>query len=155
VSRLILLDSEPSGLASNPRDSEKSLRCKAWLWNLLAAGDRVMIPAIIDYEVRRELLRAGKVKGVAKLDALLDALGRQLDLPPSGGRVLVEAAGLWAKARREGYPTADVKAIDVDVILAATAILAARDGFEVIVATGNVGHLGRFVDARIWNQIVP
>jgi predicted nucleic acid-binding protein len=151
VSRLILLDSEPAGLASNPRDSEKSGRCKAWLWNLLAASDRVMIPEIIDYEVRRELLRAGKVKGVAKLDAL----GRQLGLLPSGGPVLVEAAGLWARAQREGYPTAADKALDADVILAATAILASRDGFEVIVATGNVGHLGRFVDARIWDQIVP
>jgi hypothetical protein len=63
VSRLILLDSEPAGLASNPRDSEKSGRSKVWLWNVLAAGDRVMIPEIIDYEVRRELLQAGKAKG--------------------------------------------------------------------------------------------
>ena len=26
--RLVLLDSEPLGLASNPRDSEKATRCK-------------------------------------------------------------------------------------------------------------------------------
>jgi hypothetical protein len=63
--------------------------------------------------------------------------------------VLVEAAELWATARREGYPTAADKALDADVILAA------REGFEMIVATGNVGHLGRFVDARIWDRIVP
>ena len=151
MNRLIILDSEPGGLVSNPRESAKGLRCKTWLWNLLAAGDRVMLPEIVDYEIRRELLRAGKVKGVAKLDAL----GRQLGLIPSGGSVLLEAAELWARARREGYQTADDKAIDADVILAATAILAARDGFEAIVATGNVGHLGRFVDARIWDQIVP
>jgi hypothetical protein len=151
VNRLILLDSEPGGLASNPRDSEEALRCKAWLRDLLAAGDRVMILEIIDYEVRRELLRAGKAKGIAKLDAL----GRQLGLLPSGGPVLVEASILWARARREGYQTAADKALDADVILAATAILAAREGFEVIVATGNVGHLGRFVDARAWDQIIP
>jgi len=34
------------------------------------------------------------------------------------------------------------------MILAAQALLVAEDGFEVIVATRNVGHLGRFVDAR-------
>lgn len=151
MNRLILLDSGPSGLASNPRDSEQGLRCKTWLCGLLAAGCRVMIPEIIDYEVRRELLRAGKAKGLAKLDAL----GRQLGLLPCSGPVLVEAAGLWAKARREGRQTADDKALDADVILAATAILAAREGFEVIVATGNVGHLGRFVDARAWDEIGP
>ncbi len=151
MSRLILLDSEPGGLASNPRDSQKSLNCKVWLWSLLAAGDRVMIPEIVDYEIRRELLRAGKTKGVAKLDAL----GRQLGLLPCSGPVLVEAAVLWAKARQEGLPTADDKAIDADVILAATAILASRQGYEVIIATSNVGHLGRFVDARLWEMIVP
>jgi predicted nucleic acid-binding protein len=118
---------------------------------LLAAGDRVMIPEIVDYEIRRELLRAGKTKGVAKLDAL----GRQLGLLPCSGPVLVEAAVLWAKARQEGLPTADDKAIDADVILAATAILASRQGYEVIIATSNVGHLGRFVDARLWEMIVP
>jgi hypothetical protein len=151
MNRLILLDSEPLGLSSNPRESEKTKRCKEWLRLLLVTGDRVMIPEIIDYEVRRELLRAARMKGVAKLDAL----GRQLGLLPSGGLVLMEAAGLWATARRDGYQTADDKAIDADVILAATAILAAREGFEVIVATGNVGHLSRFVDARIWDQVTP
>jgi predicted nucleic acid-binding protein len=151
MNRLILLDSEPLGLSSNPRESEKATRCKSWLVPLLMSGDRVMIPEIIDYEVRRELLRAGKAKGLARLDALVGQLG----LLPSGGPVLVEAAGLWAKVRREGFQTADDKALDADVILAATAILAAREGFEVIVATGNVGHLGRFVDARAWDQIVP
>lgn len=146
--RLILLDSGSTGLASNPRESERGLRCASWLRALLDAGDRVMIPEIIDYEVRRELLRAGKPRGVARLDAL----GRQLGLVPSSGPVLLEAAELWALARREGYPTAEDKALDVDVILAATAVLANRDGFEVIVATDNVGHLGRFIDARPWEQ---
>ena len=39
------------------------------------------------------------------------------------------------------------------MILAAQALLVAEDGFEVIVATRNVGHLGRFVDARDWETI--
>jgi len=40
------------------------------------------------------------------------------------------------------------------VLLAAQAQLAAEDGYEVVVATTNVGHLGRFVDARAWTSIV-
>jgi len=60
---------------------------------------------------------------------------------------------LWAQARNEGYATADDSALDCDVILAAQALLFAEDGFEVIVATRNVGHLARFVDAREWQAI--
>jgi hypothetical protein len=63
------------------------------------------------------------------------------------------AAELWALARTEGYPTADDAALDADVILAAQAQLAAEYDYEVVVATTNVGHLGRFVDARPWEQI--
>ena len=149
MNRLIMTDAGPLGLLTNPRDSEVSLRCKAWLRDRLNAGWDVMIPEIADYEVRRELLRAGKVKGIARLDAL----GGELGLVPCGGPVLIEAASLWAKARREGYPTADDKALDGDVILAATAIQAAHEGLEVVIATGNVGHLGRFADAREWESI--
>lgn len=149
MSRLIILDSEPVGLASNPRTSERGLRCKSWLQDRLAADDRVMIPEIVDYEVRRELLRAGKSRGFARLDLL----GKQLGLLPSGGPVLVEAAELWARARREGDPTAHGKAIDADVILAASAILAIREGHDAVIPTGNVGHLARFAPASLWELI--
>ncbi len=149
MNRLILIDSGPLGLLSNPRDSELSLLCRAWLRDRLIQGWDVMVPEVADYEVRRELIRAGKVKGVARLDEL----GQLLGLVPSGGPVLRVAAELWARARLEGYPTADDKALDADVILAATAILIAREGREVIIATGNVGHLARFTEARQWEEI--
>ncbi len=108
-----------------------------------------MVPEITDYEVRRELIRAGKVKGIARLNEL----GHLLGLISSGGPVLREAAELWARARLDGYPTAADKALDADVILAATAVLITREGREVVIATGNVGHLARFTDARLWKEI--
>jgi hypothetical protein len=42
--------------------------------------------------------------------------------------MMLQAAEFWAEARREGIPTADPKALDGDVILAAqaTVIEAAR-----------------------------
>ena len=149
MNRLLLLDAGPTGVLSNPRKSEKGDECWTWLEARIEDGDIVMIPEIIDYEIRRELLRAGKVKGVKRLDEL----GEKLGLVPSGGPALIEAASLWAQARRGGYPTADDKALDGDVILAATAVLAARQGYEVIIATSNAGHLGRFADAREWSSI--
>ena len=110
-----------------------------------------MVPEIIDYEVRRELIRAGRPRGINALDLLVVQLGRL----PCSGAVLVEAADLWAEARHQGRPTADVKALDIDVILAATANLAANEGYDVVIATGNVGHLSRYSNAELWDKIRP
>jgi predicted nucleic acid-binding protein len=149
MTRLILLDTGLLGMVTNPKESEQSHRCKTWLRSALDAGLRVMVPEIADYEVRRELLRAGKVQGVRRLDELAVLIGYL----PIETAVMREAAEFWAKARKEGFPTADDKALDGDVILAAQAVLASREGFEVTVATTNVDHLARFVDARAWEEI--
>jgi len=59
-----------------------------------------------------------------------------------------QAAEFWAQARKAGRATADDKALDGDVILAAQA-----HQVGAVVATENVGHLSRFVDARNWKEI--
>jgi len=99
------------------------------------------------------LIRAGRPKGVARLDELAGLVGYL----PLDTAVMRRAAELWARARNEGTPTAADAALDADVILSAQAQLAAESepGLEVIVATGNVGHLARFVDARAWEGIAP
>ena len=58
---------------------------------------------------------------------------------------------LAAQARRQGQPTADDKALDGDVILAAQAMT--LGGTDVVIATTNVGHLSRFVPAALWPDI--
>jgi predicted nucleic acid-binding protein len=111
---------------------------------LLRRGSEVCVPEIADYEVRRELLRANKVQGIGRLDAVKKSLGYL----PITTEIMLKAADLWAQARRSGLPTADPKALDGDVILAAQAL-----EVEGIVATDNVGHLARFVTARTWRDI--
>ena len=99
---------------------------------------------------RRESELARSCKGVARLDALVDPIG---DLPLDSNMMRL-AAEIWADARRRGWPTADDKALDADVILAAQANLAGRNGRPVVIATTNPGHLSRFVvDARPWSAI--
>jgi predicted nucleic acid-binding protein len=83
----------------------------------------------------------------------LDQLKSLLSYLPITTSVMLKAAELWAEARRNGYPTADPKALDGDVILAAQAILAVEDENEVLIATTNAGHLARFTDARDWRSI--
>lgn len=48
------------------------------------------------------------------------------------------AAEFWAAARQRGEPTADDKALDADVILAAQVVLLAAGQDDVIVVTTNV-----------------
>lgn len=115
----------------------------------LDAGASLMVPEIADYEVRRELLRAGKAGGVARLDLLVPALGYE----PITTDAMRLAAELWADARRGGRPTAPDLALDGDVILAAQAQVLAARHTDVVVATTNAKHLERFVDARLWSDI--
>ena len=141
---IVLLDAGPLGMISNPNASITNSACYQWMESLVLNGDEVLVPEIADYEVRRELLRAQKTQGLARLDILKNSLG----YPPLTTPVMLKAAELWAQARNSGLPTADPKALDCDVILAAQAL--EKDG---IVATENVGHLSRFVDARDWRDL--
>jgi len=146
VSRAVLLDTGPLGFLTNPARSPSGVACADWLDGLLAKGVRVLVPEVADYEMRRELLRAGKIAGLARLDAF----GRTLEYLPLTTAAMRRAAELWADARRKGLPTADRHALDGDVILAAQALTL---GVEVVVATTNVGHLARFVTAAEWADI--
>ncbi len=148
--RAVVLDTGPLGLASNPKLSPESQRCRAWIRALVFRGVRVVVPEIADYELRRELLRAGKTAGLRRLDAMREAL----EFAPITSEAMREAARLWAAARNAGLPTAPKEALDGDAILAAQALTLGlgRDG--VVVATTNVGHLSRFVDAREWSALV-
>ena len=114
--------------------------------SLLLSGYQIIVPEIADYEVRRELLRAGKTRGLARLDLIKNTL----DYLPLTTAIMLTAAELWAHARNQGTPTAHPKALDCDVILAAQAL--AENG---IVATENVGHLSLFVEAKDWRDILP
>jgi predicted nucleic acid-binding protein len=149
MSTLVLLDTGPLGMVTNPQATVQTERCNRWMEGLLARGVRVLIPEIADYELRRELLRAEKVAGLRRLDALVEAL----DYLPITTAAMRQAAVFWAEARRQGRPTADDKALDGDVILAAQAVLAKTEDDVAIVATENVGHLSRFVTAYVWWEI--
>ena len=144
---IIVLDTGPLGLVTNPKLSEPAVKCSNWLQGQLGAGVRVAIPEIADYELRRELIRANKKKGLIKLDALTEVL----EYLPITTLAMRQAAIYWAMARQQGKPTAKDNTIDGDMILAAQ-VHALGDPTAVI-ATTNVGHLGRFTSASCWHEI--
>lgn len=137
----IVLDSGPLGEVAHPR-AEKA--AAEWFIAMLKSDCVVFLPEIADYEVRRELLRAGKTLSVERLDQIKQLL----DYLPIDTPTMLKAAKLWAEARQRNKPTADKHALDGDAILAAQAKLAGA-----VVATDNVGHLDQFVETRRWRDM--
>jgi predicted nucleic acid-binding protein len=149
MTQIVLLDSTPVGLITNPKATPLAVECQQWLESLLDRGYSVVLPEIIDYEVRRELLRVNRVNSIRRLDLLKS----EIIYLPITTEVMLKAAQMWAQVRQQGKPTADNKALDGDVILAAQAILIGSDEHRSIVATSNPKHLSLFVDARDWQDI--
>lgn len=159
MSRVIFIDAGPLGIITNPKTPPAPLTVAVlrWALDLASAGHRLIVPSIADFEVRRELLRAGNLESVAALDAWNTAQpDRYLPLSDSGLRL---AARLWAQARNTGSLPADPKELNGDVLIAAQTLdyqatysLALTD---VIVAPVNVGHLSLFVPADVWSNIRP
>jgi len=149
VSRVIVLDSGPLGALCATRSTPTAQACERWLEELLAKGERLAIPEIVDYELRRELLRLRKRKSVARLDRL----ALQLEYWPPTTGAMRRAAEFWAAARQQGQPTAGDNTIDADMILAGQ--VADSGERDCIVATTNPTHLSRFVSAELWQNIAP
>ena len=148
---VIVLDSTPLGLLIYRPGFDPADRCRAWVQRQLAAGSRVCVPAIIAYEIRRELHRLQNSRSLKLLDDFIAAApNRYIDLTDEQLR---RSAELWGDLRRAGRPTADSAALDIDVILAAQALSLNLPVTEFVVATSNVGHLGLLVPARSWEQI--
>ena len=144
----ILLDSGPLGLLSKPVRGTV-VPIANWAADCLAAGHELYVPEVIDYELRRELLRAGKFNSLRELDRLKSAF----NFLPITSAAMLRAADLWARSRQGGLPTGDPKKLDVDVILAAQALTIGVAPEDLIVATSNAAHLSRFVHAESWSNI--
>ena len=150
--RYVVLDAGPLNLASMPPSaSANAAACHSWLAAVEAAGAIVVVPAVVDYEVRRDLVRRGAAVQLGRLNGLVN----RLDYLPVSSAAWLRAADLWAYLRRVGLPTADALSLDADAVIAGQALTLAPTGDRVTVATTNVGHLARFpgVDARDWRQI--
>jgi predicted nucleic acid-binding protein len=105
MKQVIVLDSGPLGMVTNPRATGETKACNRWLQTLLTKGVLVYVPEIADYEVRRELLRANKNEGIRRLDQLQQTI-RYLPITTD---VMRKAAEFWATVRKQGKSTADDK----------------------------------------------
>ena len=104
---------------------------------------RIFIPEIIDYEVRRELIRTNARDSIRRLDNLYTSEVAQLF--PINSVAMRKAAELWAEARSKGRQTADDRSIDVDVILVAQAMTHCSDVDNWMILTENTVHISGYV----------
>ena len=95
MSRVVFLDSGPLSQVTQRTGKPAGDACKHWMQTLISQGCRIIVPEITDYEVRRELLRAGQTDSLKRLYELLTEY-RVLAVT---GSVLRRAAEFWARAR--------------------------------------------------------
>jgi hypothetical protein len=114
MKQFIVLDSTPLGLLFQKVGIAPADACRAWAKNRMAAGAQLLVPEIIHYEIRRELLRLGKRESLKALEGFINAEPDRFRTLTSSD--FTRAAELWADARRRGMPTADARALDIDVI---------------------------------------
>jgi predicted nucleic acid-binding protein len=152
VIRFIVLDSSPLSMLTQRNGIAEADHFKQWLAARQAGGAIAVVPEIVDYELRRELIRAGKTASVSRLDFVTAQPGTTY-LPLTTNAIRL-AAQMWASARNSGGPTASPDALDIDVILAAQVIAQGWPTGEFVVATSNVSHLSRFVPAAEWTTIL-
>ncbi|HEY8749382.1 MAG TPA: hypothetical protein VIM11_15465 [Tepidisphaeraceae bacterium] len=147
----IVLDSGPLALIVHQRPLPVAQECRDWALRHVGNGQRILVPAIVAYELRRELLRLNHIRSLRLLDSFLaGAPDRYLLLTDAD---LVRAADMWASIRRIGRPTSDQHALDVDVILAAQSLSLGLAHNEFIIATTNVAHLNRLAPVDDWRNI--
>jgi predicted nucleic acid-binding protein len=102
----------------------------------------LLLSEVADYELRRELLRLGSHKSVARLDELT----RELRYLPTATATWRTAARLWADLRRSGRVTGD--GLDGDLLIAAQALEEVAG-----VITFNEKHFENVVEARSWASV--
>ena len=99
MSQVLFLDSGPLSLITHPQRSAEVLGVTECLSRRLLSGSRMIVPAIVYYDLKRQLLRAKKTVSIGRLDVFINATpGRYL---PLSDETLPLAAELWAKSRQE------------------------------------------------------
>lgn len=143
---VVVLDANVWGRVVNPAAQDDF---RAWFDRLLASGRDVVVPEIVDYEVRRSLLTLGH--GERRWQAY-EALRGALLYAPLTTAVMRRAAAVWAEARMSGRPFASDERLDGDSILIAQVQGLGEPGCA-LVATTNVRHIGTFVPAVPWEEV--
>jgi predicted nucleic acid-binding protein len=143
---VIVLDAGPLGMLTHPAENTE---IQFWLRRMAHRGVRIVVPEIADFEVRRELIRAGKINSLKRLEVLK----ARFNYMPLTTEIMLRAARYWAYTRNMGRPLASSKSLDCDVILAAQASVLGGDDPRCVIVTDNVDHLSLIASAMRWTEV--
>ncbi|WP_435008802.1 type II toxin-antitoxin system VapC family toxin [Tundrisphaera lichenicola] len=151
MARIVILDTGVVGLLCCQPKTKDFAECYDWMYGMVALGTSVMVPDVVDYEIRRELIRLSAMAKLRRL-GILKASINPAEVTPAAW---AKAADFWAIVRRKGIPTAGAEALDCDSLLAGFAATIGKRRDKVTIATTNAKHLNRFpgIDARNWREI--
>jgi len=136
----LLLDTAVLGEICHPK---KHSGTRIWAGHAAQQHD-LLISEVVDYELRRELLRIGSQRSLTHLDEL----GRELEYVPVTTAHWRTAARLWALARNAGRVNAPPERLEADTLIAAQAL-----SHGAIVVTPNFRHFEGIVEARSWQEV--
>ena len=139
----VFLDSSPLSLLCNPKINPVTTAINDCVAALMTAGHGIYLPELTNFELRRELSRAGKTRSIT----LPNALQSRFLYLPVNTIALLRAANLWTGARNQGTATTGPLKLDIDVILAAQVQEFAEANSipdnETVIATSNAVRLSR------------
>lgn len=148
MNQVIVPDAHPLSQITHPRIKPG---VQKWLKSL-DKETVIKVAEITDYELRRELLRTGKLKSIDRLNKFNQEVG----LIPLNSAVMQQAAELWAWTRNKGKPTASNDSLDGDVILVSQAIIQLSNFDKITIATTNIKHISLFkekgIDVLDWEE---
>lgn len=147
MASIVVLDTSPAGRIVHPR---KFLGITDWFVRVMASGRRVVLPEIIDYEVRRGLIQMGASRQLRTLDEMK----ADVYYDPLTTELMMAAAQVWADARNMDRPFTSDDRLDGDAILIAQA-QGLGDRRSVTVITENAKHLDPFVATSRWEDFTP
>ena len=139
-----------------------NLDVKAWLQGWLDHAGRarnvdILISAVADYELRRGYLsELHRKDDERKALQRLNQLGVEIGVQQVSARNFLDAAAMWARARRAGKLTAGERDVDWDILIAAQAkeMTEQAKGLRVVVVTSNTKHLQQHgADAKDWHEL--
>lgn len=147
----IFLDTGVLSLVTHPSGKATARDCARWLQAMSDAGHEIFVPEISDYELRRELTRARKLRSVARLDRLHS----EVHYLPISTDAMRKAAEYSAFLRNSGQPGASDDDLDADMIICGQVSVCSSDLDDCVVVTNNARHFSALVNAMAWHEIQP
>lgn len=154
---IVFIDTSILGLLCNPNGNPEAKKCNEWLLKLLCKSVRVVTSVICEYETKRSLILARMENKSSEGIEVLDKFKEEgvIEFLPVTEEVANIAADNWADAEKKGQPTADAKDINIDMIICGhwRALKNKYPGRYIVIATTNIGHLQRYAEAELWENI--